>query len=854
MNSNHDDLLQRLGTLKEEFSELGSWLCEAGQELQRHGALPPPNLPEELAAARLNFLNFRLELFTWIQSLRLPAKTSLQEPDSLQNCEALLQATVTAVRERDRAEAARQKSLEVLRRATLLASRKPADFPPLQTLLEAVRELQHGIAEAEVFNLPAECQALAEGTHPIAVLLTLVENQKEAQNNLWIALLKNVQPLLDAGLLEAVKNGDLLLQPGTIPDLPQEKDKAASVKAPVSARRKALAKPAAPAQTTPDSFQPVTDEEAPASGSEHSMKPAPAPEKSAAELATAIVNTPASQRGPLVQNLIWQLLFDDQLNLAYHLAHIAEHQDFVLQPRLPTWLMRALALSRHLLDADGEIARLLQEDFAQCHDVFNASAQAPEWRRATHLLLAAACLRPALLHPAAASLPLQMVHLEDLEQFSSYIQLLVRCGIEQRSLPRRRFEKIDNHGHIPSETNKQARKLEKEQYLKKNGQDIGSRRNAVLSELQAAGQGDPSLPLAASLWVCRRAVENVGALLDLETELPLDEPDPKSLFHTGLGKALAPAHESGQPPAAGANAMLESLMNFLAGKETAIIPLKPSAPSATHDPIPVLARQDQAAPAVVPAHMSRRDQESAEEGGNNDGIFDDFFPKTFRLLWDYLEPPATKNKPRVFEIVNNIRKYAKGLAKNGAIGPVRIPAAHAEEVAELLEIWFRAEKARRISEGAVQQLWNSLGFDTIKITKHTLGNRTWFDVRTSPLLDKARGDVPAYGAGANGFYRIICVWPHTNTSPNNEMEMIHHTEDMPAGTAVVFLYFGGLAEQQRRHLGKLCHEHRRTFIVLDTLLLLYVHSRPKAHRLPAIFQCTLPFTFIETEKPKTKSF
>src|SRR5262245_30634187 len=254
MNPNHEELLQRLGTLRDEFSELGSWLCRAGEELQRHGALPRPNLPEKLTAARESFLNFRLELIKWMESLHLPETAFIPEIASLKDCEGLLQATA-------KTEAMRRQSLEVLRRAALLAHHKQFNSPPLLALQATVQELQRAIGQTEIFDLHPDCQALAEGVHPIATLLTLVENQDKSRDNLWIALLKTVQPSLDAELLEAVKNRELFVQTEASANLSQNNSDPAETKAIPLASRKRQAKPAVPVEVTPAPLLPATKPE-----------------------------------------------------------------------------------------------------------------------------------------------------------------------------------------------------------------------------------------------------------------------------------------------------------------------------------------------------------------------------------------------------------------------------------------------------------------------------------------------------------------------------------------------------------------------------------------------------------------
>lgn len=110
-------------------------------------------------------------------------------------------------------------------------------------------------------------------------------------------------------------------------------------------------------------------------------------------------------RRTLMSQLVLQLLWDDRAALAYHLTRNAEtHQQGDLQV-LPSWVMHALALGRHLCYSKGEIARQLEDDLKQFKpDLLQNSS--PEWNAGTGFFLRAAALVPALLasSPAAAAI------------------------------------------------------------------------------------------------------------------------------------------------------------------------------------------------------------------------------------------------------------------------------------------------------------------------------------------------------------------------------------------------------------------------------------------------------------------
>jgi len=92
-------------------------------------------------------------------------------------------------------------------------------------------------------------------------------------------------------------------------------------------------------------------------------------------------------------------------------------------------------LGRHVRHANGEIARLLQEDFSKFNAECFATSQ-HEWNTATKLLVAAATLQPALLAPnTGASAMLNKLTMEvELSQLSSYCRVIAEYGEKREPL------------------------------------------------------------------------------------------------------------------------------------------------------------------------------------------------------------------------------------------------------------------------------------------------------------------------------------------------------------------------------------------------------------------------------------
>ena len=157
----------------------------------------------------------------------------------------------------------------------------------------------------------------------------------------------------------------------------------------------------------------------------------------------------------------------------------------------------------------------------------------------------------------------------------------------------------------------------------------------------------------------------------------------------------------------------------------------------------------------------------------------------------------------------------------------------------MLEAWFKVKKTQRIDSATAQTILTNLGFNTPEITIHPAGRHRWLHVVTEPIQDRTRCPVPTYGSSANGRYRILCVWDQPT-----EEDLVNDVGETSRGTPAMVFYFGCLTEQTRRDLARVCRERRRTVLVVDDIVMLYLCGE-RGPRLPALCECTLPFTFLE---------
>jgi len=221
------------------------------------------------------------------------------------------------------------------------------------------------------------------------------------------------------------------------------------------------------------------------------------------------------------------------------------------------------------------------------------------------------------------------------------------------------------------------------------------------------------------------------------------------------------------------------------------------------------------------------------DGGRD--VLHDFFCEKFAAIEDYLEPKNPQDRRVPAHIIEDVRK---GRSK-APVDLRQIPGAQLSQAADLLKCWFEIKRKKSIDVRDARELFRLLGFNPLDCSVEKRGQYTWLDVRTDGISDRNRCPVPEYGSEARGFYRVLCLWDR----PSPEV-LLHTVGADRHGHALVVLHFGRMLAQRRRELARTCRERRRTVIVLDETLILYLAGE-RGDRLPVFFDCALPFTAIE---------
>ena len=466
-------LFQHLASLTEGFFRLGAQLSQAAKELQTSGVPPHENLLAELAAARRDFTDLCTRGLTLAESLAiapLPASDALV---SLSDLKALLQSGARAEEQKAAVEDLQQRALRVLDRVLAIGHREGITFEPLLECQARAGTLRLEVAEARWPDLHPATEALADGEDPFSDLLTLVEHQAELDDDRWALLQDTVEQSFGKPLATAASRGKFTIAEDAVAETsaagqsaespaPADPPQEAVLSGDSAVTMDSLAVPAEMVAEEAEEMLPLTAPESASVPGKLAARDAAAMlfpldseerkseetlllrplyrfglDDTAQKIAAALLQNGATnkERPAILRDLIWRLLFEDKISLAFHLARCLETQYPHCQPRLPSWLLRAVVLGRRVRHANGEIALFLKEDFAQ----FSPDAYVvghPEWDRAVGFLLLAAALQPALLAPHThASALLHAVRPEEgLPQLAEYCSLVAEYGDKLQAL------------------------------------------------------------------------------------------------------------------------------------------------------------------------------------------------------------------------------------------------------------------------------------------------------------------------------------------------------------------------------------------------------------------------------------
>ena len=171
----------------------------------------------------------------------------------------------------------------------------------------------------------------------------------------------------------------------------------------------------------------------------------------------------------------------------------------------------------------------------------------------------------------------------------------------------------------------------------------------------------------------------------------------------------------------------------------------------------------------------------------------------------------------------------------------KVPGAQRNSAAQMLKAWFALKRVKRLGDSDhLTTLLSELGFIVRSVDVNS-GSRNVGEalVNTDPIHAREDCPIPTFGSFAEGRYRIVCRWGRPT-----EEDIVRHADESGPRRATIVLYFGRLTRARRVRLGTLARESLKTLLVLDELLLIWLCGQ-RGSRLPILFACSVPFTYVQ---------
>lgn len=208
--------------------------------------------------------------------------------------------------------------------------------------------------------------------------------------------------------------------------------------------------------------------------------------------------------------------------------------------------------------------------------------------------------------------------------------------------------------------------------------------------------------------------------------------------------------------------------------------------------------------------------------------FDNFFPVAMQAIETWL---ASQRRDAIEQALR------QGQSIPG-LHTQPVASAQREQAAKMFGAWSDMKAQQGGAQSRLELLLTGMGLtvNSLSRTERVTGREVWA-LDTQPVEDRHICPLPLFGSAANGRYRVVCVWGRPT-----EDELLQWVGDSTVNRPTFLLYFGRMTERKWRDLGRLSKTKRRSFVLLDETLLVYL-CHAAGSRLCVWFDASLPFSF-----------
>lgn len=191
------------------IEELSQRLTTLAKELRASGALLPETVVGEISASCRSFKELRDKALEIVDILAGTSPSVPTAASSMKELDALIQFATEVQRKRLHEEKSRLRALTILDRILSLIHRTRPEFLPLHEIQVQAKTLQETLRGYKGQDIHPDVGLLAQGRHPMAEFLTLVEGHDDLEDDLWLLLTHAVEEHFGKSLAMSAARGKL---------------------------------------------------------------------------------------------------------------------------------------------------------------------------------------------------------------------------------------------------------------------------------------------------------------------------------------------------------------------------------------------------------------------------------------------------------------------------------------------------------------------------------------------------------------------------------------------------------------------------------------------------------------------
>jgi hypothetical protein len=157
-----------------------------------------------------------------------------------------------------------------------------------------------------------------------------------------------------------------------------------------------------------------------------------------------------------------------------------------------------------------------------------------------------------------------------------------------------------------------------------------------------------------------------------------------------------------------------------------------------------------------------------------------------------------------------------------------------------IETWLKVKGSARAEQERVEILLSSLGFNVQSVRTTNRGALQMSEASVEPLTDRTLCPIPRFGSLSVGSITIRHIWKWVDEE--TIVQAVGETAQQ-SQLQLVFFY-GRLPSDRRLALSRMCRSKRRSFLVVDELLVSHLCGLTEG-RLAAFFRGATPFTYAD---------